>query len=259
MRIDLVTLFPELFDGFFATSLIGRAQTEGTISVRRRSPRDFGIGPHKSVDDTPYGGGSGMVMRADVLVDCIESLDADASDGVKARRILLTPQGARFDQRAANRLSKEPALLFICGRYEGFDERIRSYVDEEVSLGDFVMTGGEMAAMAVIDSVTRLLPKVLGNASSLDEESHGGSLLLEYPHYTRPAEFRGAGVPDVLKNGNHAHIETWRKRVALERTRDRRPDLFERAMNSNPSLADVLEPKPKRFRGPKIPDSEGSS
>ncbi len=225
MRIDLVTLFPELFDTFFATSMIGRAVTDGALSVRRRSPRDFGIGAHRNVDDTPYGGGSGMVMRVDVLVACMESLDSDAPDATKARRILLTPQGQRFDQRAAERLASEPALMLVCGRYEGFDERVRGHVDEELSLGDFVMTGGEVAAMAIVEATVRLLPGVLGNASSLEEESHGAAQLLEYPQYTRPAEFRGAGVPDVLKNGNHAHIRTWRTQTAETRTHERRPDL----------------------------------
>jgi len=227
MRIDIVTLFPELVWPFLTTSLVGRASTQGHIRVRLRSPRDFGIGKHRSVDDTPYGGGSGMVMRVDCLVACLESLDHDASDSVRAHRVLLTPQGRRFQQTEAHRLMALPAITFICGRYEGFDERVRHYVDEELSLGDFVMTGGEIGSMAVIEAVVRLLPGVLGNEDSLTDESHalshGGHL--EYPHYTRPLEFRGDAVPSVLTGGNHEEIKKWRHLQALERTRQRRPDL----------------------------------
>jgi len=228
MRIDVVTLFPELFTDFLKTSFVGRAVASETLAVRFRSPRDFGLGNHKSVDDTPYGGGSGMVMRVDVMVNCLESLDTDAPGGTKARRILLTPQGAPFNQATAMRLSKEPALVLICGRYEGFDERIRSHVDEEISLGDFVMTGGEVAAMAVVEATVRLLPGVLGNPESTHEESHGESGLLEYPQYTRPNEFRGAKVPDVLSSGNHAEIEKWRRAESHSRTASRRPDLIQK-------------------------------
>jgi len=227
MRVDVVTLFPELFDTFQKTSLVGRAVETGTMRVRFRSPRDFGIGKHKSVDDTPYGGGSGMVMRVDVLVACMEACDDEAP---KARRALLTPQGRPFDQSKAIALAAEPAIMLVCGRYEGFDERVRKYVDEEISLGDFVMTGGEVAAMAVIEAVARLLPGVLGNESSTHEESHspGNAGLLEYPQYTRPAEFRGDGVPEELVSGNHARIAAWRAERAQARTRARRPDLLEK-------------------------------
>lgn len=230
MRVDIVTLFPELFAPFLATSFVGRAIDGGQLVVRLRSPRDFGLGKHKSVDDTPYGGGSGMVMRVDVLVACMEALDEDAAQKgePRAHRILLTPQGAPFDQHKAVALAAKPAFMLVCGRYEGFDERIRSHVDEEISLGDFVMTGGEVAAMAVVEATVRLLPGVLGNADSLREESHGEEGLLEYPQYTRPAEFRGAIVPDVLKGGNHAEIATWRRAAAEERTKTRRPDLARR-------------------------------
>ena len=226
MRVDLVTLFPELFETFLTTSFVGRARTGGQLDVRTKSPRDFGLGKHKSVDDTPYGGGSGMVMRVDVLVSTMESLDAELAEGEpKARRILMTPQGKPFDQKTAARLATEPAIMLVCGRYEGFDERVRSFVDEEISLGDFVMTGGEVAAMAVIEATVRLLPGVLGNFDSTREESHGEEGLLEYPQYTRPAEFRGQSVPDVLAGGNHAEIAKWRKAEALARTKTRRPDL----------------------------------
>ena len=230
MRVDFVTLFPEMFGGFLATSFVGRAIEGGQMSVRLRSPRDFGLGKHRSVDDTPYGGGSGMVMRVDVMVAAMESLDADAPGGVRARRVLLTPQGRVVDQAKVQELAERDAVMLVCGRYEGFDERIRSYVDEEISLGDFVMTGGEVAAMAIVDACSRLLPGVIGNEASTIDESHspdtGG--LLEYPHYTRPAEFRGARVPEVLAGGNHAEIARWRREQAIARTRQRRPNLWER-------------------------------
>jgi tRNA (guanine37-N1)-methyltransferase len=230
VRVDIVTLFPEMFAGFLATSFVGRAQTGGQLAVRFRSPREFGLGKHRSVDDTPYGGGSGMVMRVDVLVATMESLDADAPDGVIARRVLLTPQGRLLDQRGVHALAALPAVMLVCGRYEGFDESVRAHVADEISLGDFVLTGGEVPAMAVIDACARLLPGVLGNEASTIDESHspdtGG--LLEYPHYTRPAEFRGARVPEVLAGGNHAQIAAWRREQAIARTQARRPDLWER-------------------------------
>ncbi len=228
MRVDLVTLFPELFESFLATSFVGRAIKGGELTVRVRSPREHGLGKHRSVDDTPYGGGSGMVMRVDVLVACMEALDAEAAERgePKARRILMTPQGKPFAQPAAVRLAAEPAYMLICGRYEGFDERVRSFVDEEISLGDFVMTGGEVAAMAIVEATVRLIPGVLGNIESIREESHGEEGLLEYPQYTRPAEFRGHAVPEVLAGGNHAEIAKWRRMQALSRTQERRPDLL---------------------------------
>jgi tRNA (guanine37-N1)-methyltransferase len=230
MRCDIVTLFPEAFEGFLRTSFVARGLAGGQLEVRFRSPRDFGLGKHKSVDDTPYGGGSGMVMRVDVLAACIESLDADAPDGVRAHRVLLTPQGAPLVQSRVRALAERPALMLVCGRYEGFDERVRSLCDEEISLGDFVMTGGEVAAMAIVDATVRLLPGVLGNAESVREESHSvdNEGLLEYPQYTRPAEFRGQGIPPVLAGGHHAQIAAWRKEQSIERTRERRPDLYAR-------------------------------
>lgn len=227
MRFDVVTLFPEAFTGFSGASFVGRAITSGAVALRFRSPRDFGLGKHRSVDDTPYGGGSGMVMRVDVLVACLESLDADAPEGVVAHRVLLTPQGAPLDQTRVRALAARPAVALVCGRYEGFDERVRAHVHEEISLGDFVMTGGEVAAMAVIDSCTRLLPGVLGNEASTVEESHSPETgLLEYPQYTRPAEFRGAKVPEVLSSGHHGDIAAWRRAESEARTKVRRPDLF---------------------------------
>lgn len=227
MRVDVVTLFPEIFGGFLETSFVGRARGGGQLDVRFRSPRDFGLGKHKSVDDTPYGGGSGMVMRVDVIVACMESLDADAPEGARAHRVLMTPQGRPFDQTKARELAERPAVMLVCGRYEGFDERIRGHVDEELSLGDFVMTGGEVAAMAIIDACSRLLPGVLGNEASATDESHADGLL-EYPQYTRPAEYRGVEVPPVLVGGNHGEIAKWRREQSVARTRERRPDLYER-------------------------------
>ena len=229
MRFDIVTLFPEIFAGFVDASFVGRARSGGQLAVRFRSPREFGLGRHKSIDDTPYGGGSGMLMRVDVLVACMESLDADAPDGRAAHRVLLTPQGRPFDQCKARELAARDAVALVCGRYEGFDERVRANVAEEISLGDFVMTGGEVAAMAVVEACVRLLPGVLGNAESTHEESHAPEIgLLEYPQYTRPAEFRGSGIPEALLSGHHAEIAKWRRARAEERTRTRRPDLYER-------------------------------
>lgn len=247
MRVDVVTLFPELFESFLRTSFVGRAMSGGQLATRLRSPREFGLGKHKSVDDTPYGGGSGMVMRVDVMVACMEALDAEALavGEPKARRVLLTPQGKPFAQPAATAYATEPAIMLICGRYEGFDERIRHFVDDEVSLGDFVMTGGEVAAMAVIEATVRLIPGVLGNIVSTHEESHGAEGLLEYPQYTRPAEFRGLGIPEVLAGGNHAHIESFRRAEAVARTRVRRPDLAD-AFEAAERLREAASPTRKK-------------
>lgn len=233
MRVDLVTLFPEMFQGFLGTSFMGRAIEQSLLRTRFRSPRLHGKGRHQSVDDTPYGGGSGMVMRADVIVETMEALDGlCTSDEPRAHRILLTPQGRVFDQTAARRLAGHDAIMFVCGRYEGFDERIRLFVDEELSIGDFVMTGGEVAAMAMIDAIVRLLPGVLGNAHSAREESHSPEQfgLLEYPQYTRPQSFRELDVPAVLTSGDHARIRAFRMAESLERTARKRQDLHARAL-----------------------------
>jgi tRNA (guanine37-N1)-methyltransferase len=229
MQIDIVSLFPECIEPLLAASIVGRAVESGLVRVRIRSPREFGVGRHLKVDDTPYGGGSGMVMRVDCLVACMESLDGDRQEGTAAHRVLLTPQGERLTQRHLHDLAAKPALLLVCGRYEGFDERVRSFVDQEISLGDFVLAGGEVAAMAIIEGVARLLPGVLGNEASTTEESHSPASagLLEYPHYTRPAEFRGKGVPEVLVGGNHGEIARFRREQSMERTRERRPDLLD--------------------------------
>jgi tRNA (guanine37-N1)-methyltransferase len=227
-RIAVVTLFPELFAPFLTTSFVGRAISSGLLTVHLESLREYGLGKHLSVDDTPYGGGSGMVMRVDCLVRALEAIDERFVEDGKFHRVLLTPQGKPFRQADAAGLSKRRQIVFICGRYEGFDERIRSFVDEELSLGDFVLTGGEVAAMAMVEATIRLIPGVLGNEASVEEESFSASHqgLLEYPQYTRPAEFRGQGVPEVLKSGDHAKIDEFRHEQAVLRTRLRRPDLL---------------------------------
>ena len=223
MRFEIVTLFPELFDAL-GVGLLGKAQARGEIAVQLSNPRDFTEDRHRTVDDAPYGGGSGMVLMAAPYLDALDALDNERA-GVPTRRVLLTPQGAPFTQAHAERLAAEPCVTLICGRYEGFDERIREAVDEELSLGDFVLLGGEVAALAVVEAVARLLPGVVGNRGSLVEESHTTGLL-EYPQYTRPPELRGRTVPTVLLSGNHEAIRRWRRQQALLRTRARRPDLF---------------------------------
>ncbi len=223
MKVHVVTVFPQIIDAYCAEGLIGKACAAGHITIETINPRDFTEDRHRSVDDGPYGGGSGMVMMAGPLVAAMERAD----EGAPARpwRVLLTPQGAPLTQAGARRLADRPALTLVCGRYEGVDERARRRVDEEISLGDFVLMGGELAALAVIEATSRLLPGVLGNPQSARDESHADGLL-EYPQYTRPAEFRGEGVPEVLTSGNHAAIAAWRRQQALLRTARRRPDLL---------------------------------
>jgi tRNA (guanine37-N1)-methyltransferase len=228
MQIAIVTLFPELFGPFFATSLMGRATESGIVSVHYEDLRQHGIGKHLNVDDTPYGGGSGMVMRPDCTVAAMDAACAALGEGEPVHRILLTPQGKRFDQADARRLAKKSRLCLTCGRYEGFDERVRPFVDEELSLGDFVVTGGEVPAMCLLEAVIRLLPGVLGNDASAFEESFSDELggLLEYPQYTRPIAFRGLEVPEVLRSGDHAKIKRFREEQARQRSLERRPDLL---------------------------------
>jgi tRNA (guanine37-N1)-methyltransferase len=225
MQVAVVTLFPELFAPFRVTSFVKRAIETGALELELEELRAHGIGKHASVDDTPYGGGSGMVMRVDCVVSAIES--AEDKLGARSHRVLMTPQGERLDQRRVRELAARPRICLVCGRYEGFDDRVRSFVDQEISLGDFVLTGGEVAAMAIIEGAVRLLPGVLGNEDSPREESFSEELggLLEYPHFTRPQSFRGLEVPEVLKSGDHGKIREWRRGQALERTRSRRPDL----------------------------------
>lgn len=226
MKYEIVTLFPELF-ACLEVGLLGKARDDGHIGWQLLSPRDFTTDRHRTVDDAPYGGGSGMVLMPGPYAAALEHLDA-ARD-VPSRKVLLTPQGRPFSQRDAERLAGYESLTLVCGRYEGFDDRIRPLVDEEVSLGDFVLLGGEVAALAIVEATARLLPGVLGNTGSIEEESHSTGLL-EYPQYTRPKTFRGESVPDVLLSGNHAAIARWRRKEALRRTLERRPELLETAV-----------------------------
>jgi tRNA (guanine37-N1)-methyltransferase len=226
MRFEIVTLFPELFETL-STGLLGKARDAGTIDLQAITPREFTADRHRTVDDSPYGGGSGMVLMPGPIADALDHLD-EARAGKPTHRVLLTPQGRLFSQTHARRFSTLECLTLVCGRYEGFDERIRGLVDEEISLGDFVLLGGEAAALAVIEASARLVPGVLGNAASAVDESHSDGLL-EYPQYTRPEEFRGETVPDVLRSGNHAAIARWRRKESLRRTLERRPDLIESA------------------------------
>jgi tRNA (guanine37-N1)-methyltransferase len=230
LRFHLVSVLPEIFESFVATGLVGKAIEKGLVTIDRISLRDFARDKHRSVDDTPYGGGSGMVMNPGPLVEAMESAEAAelARSGVRPTRILLTPQGEPFTQARARDLAGRGALTLVSGRYEGIDERARTRMDLEISLGDFVLMGGEVAAMALVEATARLVPGVLGNATSIDEESHAAGLL-EYPHYTRPAEFRGEPVPAALLSGHHAQIAAWRREQAIVRTAQRRPDLIARA------------------------------
>jgi tRNA (guanine37-N1)-methyltransferase len=222
MIFEVVTIFPEMFSSVLSTSLLGKAAEKGALTVHLTDPRAFTTDKHHSVDDTPYGGGAGMVMRPVPLVAAIEAIEAARGP---AHKILLAPSGAPLTQPTVLRLAAHPRVLLVCGRYEGFDERVRAFCDEELSIGDYVLTGGELAAMVVVDAVARRLPGVLGNADSpLDESFEAG--LLEHPQYTRPASFRGVAVPEALLSGNHERIRRWRRREALLRTRARRPDLL---------------------------------
>lgn len=227
LSIAVVTLFPELFTNFLGISFVGRAIQNGLIHVAMVPLREHGLGKHLSVDDTPYGGGSGMVIRVDCLMSAVH--EAERRLGGRSHRVLLTPQGAPHSSELARSLAQSSRLTLICGRYEGFDERIRNFVDGEISLGDFVLTGGEVAAMAIIESSIRFCPGVLGNDESVLEESFSPELEggLEYPQYTRPAEYEGLGVPDILKSGDHQKIAAWRREQSAQRTLVRRPDLVQ--------------------------------
>ncbi len=225
MRIDILTLFPEMFQNVLGESILKIASEKELVKFNLYNIRDFSNDKHKCVDDKPYGGGAGMVMKPEPVFNAVEAV-ASMDDSVPTK-ILLTPQGERFNHGIANDLSKKNRLMIICGRYEGFDERIRSGLDViEISIGDYVLTGGEIPAMVIVDSVTRLVPGVLGGNNSLRDESFVNRIL-EYPQYTRPSEFRGMKVPEVLKSGHHAEIEEWRMKNAISRTQERRPDLLE--------------------------------
>lgn len=234
LGIAVVTLFPELFSGFMDASFVGRARRSGLLDLHLVQLRDFGLGKHRAVDDTPYGGGSGMVMRVDCVMDAVTR--AEELLGGRSQRILMTPQGSPLTAGLARQKARHERLTLVCGRYEGFDERVRSFMDEEISLGDFVLTGGEVPAMAVIEAAIRFRPGVLGNEDSIREESFSEELDggLEYPQYTRPAEYQGLGVPEVLKSGDHAKVAAWRREQSILRTRTRRPDLSGEA-NEEPS------------------------
>ncbi|GAA3718981.1 MULTISPECIES: tRNA (guanosine(37)-N1)-methyltransferase TrmD [Salinicoccus] len=221
MNIHYLTLFPEMYDGILNTSILGRAKEKGIVDYHTINFRDFSGNKHNKVDDYPYGGGAGMVLKPEPVFNAMESLELD-----DPRVILLCPQGRPFDQKMAEELSTENDIVFICGHYEGYDERIRSLVTDEVSIGDYVLTGGELASMTMTDAVVRLIPGVLNREESHQEDSFSTGLL-EHPHYTRPREYRGMKVPEVLLNGNHKLIEEWRHEESLKRTRERRPDLLE--------------------------------
>jgi tRNA (guanine37-N1)-methyltransferase len=222
MKISIVTLFPEMFLGPFKHSIINRAIEKKLVEISFINIRDFGLGRHKIVDDTPYGGGNGMVLRTDVLKQAIDSAKIQKPNA-KQKIILLTAQGKTFNQDKAKALSKLDNLILVCGHYEGFDERIKKYIDEEISIGDFILTGGELPAMLIADSVARLVPGVIKEGSSKNESF---SPLLEYPHFTKPVEFENQKVPEVLLSGDHKKIQIWRENMSLKITKKLRPDLI---------------------------------
>ncbi len=237
LNFTVITLFPPMFESPLGHSILKKAQEKGLISVRLVNPRDYTTDKHRTTDDSPYGGGQGMVMKPEPLVAAIEDVKKKLN---RPRVILLSPGGKLFDQAEAQRLSRETELVLVCGRYEGIDERVKAFVDEELSVGDYTLSGGELAAMVVIDAVARLIPGVLGNLKSPEEESFAEGLL-EYPQYTRPEEFRGMKVPDLLLSGDHERIQSWRRGMSLKLTSERRPDLFSEAR---------LSPEEKQnFRG----------
>ena len=226
MRFDIVTIFPEMFREVFESGIVRRAAESGLIEVALHDLRDYTHDRHRQVDDRPFGGGAGMVMKPEPLFRAVESI-THTGDSARTRTVLLSPQGRLFDQRTARDFSGLDQLVLICGRYEGVDERVAEYlVDDEVSIGDYVLSGGEFPAMVVVDAVTRLIPGALGCEQSAEQESFSEGLL-DCPHYTRPPEYRGIRVPEMLLSGNHGEIERWRRRKALEKTARRRPDLIE--------------------------------
>lgn len=225
IRFDILSVFPGMFASPLAESLIGKARDKGLVDIRFHDIRDYATDRRRMTDDAPYGGGGGMVMKVEPIDRALETILPDRSEGLV---ILMTPQGEPFTQRRAEELACHPRLVLLCGHYEGVDERVREHlVDRELSIGDYVLTGGELAAMVVVDAVSRLIPGVLGNDASAAEDSFSTGIL-EYPHYTRPAAYRGWPVPEVLLSGNHAEIEAWRRTEALKRTLARRPDLLEK-------------------------------
>ena len=221
MRIDILTLFPEMFTGPMQASMLGRAQAAGLLELYTHNIRDYTDNKHRKADDYPFGGGAGLVMMVQPIVDCVAAVLGNE----QARRILLSPRGRRLTPALARELSLEPRLLLLCGHYEGVDERAMSVIDEEISIGDYVLTGGELPAMVLVDCVSRFIPGVLGSSESAEDESFSEGLL-EYPQYTRPADFRGMRVPEILLNGHHANIQKWRREQAIEKTREQRPELL---------------------------------
>lgn len=225
MRIDILTLFPEMFSAM-EHSIIGKAIEKGVIQLKTTNFRDFAFNKQKHVDDYPFGGGAGMLLKVEPLVEALESVTPLPVQTPQQRVVLLDPAGKKFSHEVAQDLASAEQVIFICGHYEGYDERIKAYVTDEISLGDYVLTGGELAAMVMIDATVRLLPDVLGNAESALGDSHANGLL-EHPQYTRPREYRGMTVPDVLLSGNHKLIEEWKEKESLRRTLLKRPDLLE--------------------------------
>lgn len=227
MRIDILTLFPEMCEGVLGESIIGRARGKGLVEINCTNIRDFTTDKHNRVDDAPYGGGMGMVMQTQPIFDCYQSLCEKL--GKKPKLIYMSPQGKVLNQVKVKELAKEENIAILCGHYEGIDERvIEEIVDEEISIGDYVLTGGELPALILADSISRMIPGVLANEEAFSEESHFSSLL-EYPQYTRPPEWNGKKVPDVLLSGHHGNIEKWRRQQSLKRTYERRPDMLENA------------------------------
>ena len=226
MIIETLSVFPEMFDSVMHASILGRAEAKGLFSFRAYDLRDWTHDRHRTVDDEPYGGGQGMLMKCEPLYEAIEDI---SSTGPRPRVVFFTPCGDRFTQATAERLAAEERLLLVCGRYEGMDERVYDLADERLSIGDYVLTGGELPAMVVADAVVRLLPGALGNAMSSEDESFSSAGLLEYAQYTRPAEYRGKTVPETLLSGDHARVDAWRRRNAIERTCRWRPDLLKDA------------------------------
>jgi tRNA (guanine37-N1)-methyltransferase len=227
MRFDILTVFPDMFDSPCGCSLLKKARDKGLIDIRFHDIREYTEDKHRMTDDAPYGGGGGMVMKVEPIDRTLQSI-VSSEQGVPI--ILMTPQGDRFDQKMAEELALFPQIVLICGHYEGVDERVRTrLVNREISIGDYVLTGGELSAMVLVDAISRLIPGVLGNSESAGADSFSMGLL-EYPHYTRPAEYRGWKVPEVLLSGNHREIEAWRRRESLLRTRKRRPDLLRGAV-----------------------------
>lgn len=242
MQFEVFTLLPEIFPPYLESSILNRARQKGLIDVRVHNIRDYTHDKHHTTDDTPYGGGGGMVMKPEPVFEAIETvlglnpLQTQPETASNIPIILLTPQGRVFNQRIAEELSRHERIVLLCGRYEGIDERIREHlVTDEISIGDYVLTGGELPALMIIDAVSRLLPGVLGDPTGAEDDSHSMGLL-EYPHYTKPPEFRGWKVPDVLASGNHAKINKWRREQALTRTFNKRPDMLEKAELSKEDL-----------------------